>query len=144
MGTDTQIQAEEVTTEEESTTVTAQAKSDKVITQADFDREIKNRLARQKSTFDKEKEGWETERSGLTATNDKLSKIVVERYIAQMTKDFSPFALEIFNKLPLDEQLETLDKPEAVESLKKPVITSTPRASDKQKEFVPHKVERVI
>jgi len=138
MDDETKQNAEDVTAEDKST-VTQQDKSAKTFTQEELDRQIKERLGRQKSSFDKEKETWDTEKTtyqtDLQFYEEQLGKV-----IDAQTSDWDAVTRDLFNSLSVKERMEKLaDEKFVAQVRRKNTIPETPK-SNKDHSNLPAKV----
>jgi len=132
-------------TEEESTAENAgkkTTKDSKLFTQADMDRVVKDRLAREKKENSKLSESWESEKAELTSQIESYEKIV-KGIVDAKKSDIPENFRKLFDKLSIQEQFDWLNDP-ANKLADKKTIPTTPNASDSSKEQSIKPVKRLF
>ena len=126
-------EATETETTEETTPDTQQAQKGKTFTQEELNKIVAKEKAAQKKAADRDKQTWDavetTLRGDVTFYEEKFKSI-----IATQTADFDPITAELFNSLPIREQLEKLSNEDFLAKVRrKNTIPTTPKSTTDNK-----------
>lgn len=128
-----QTEATEDTTTDETSTDTQQTKAGRMFSQEELNKVVAKEKAALKKAADRDKQIWEAAennlRSDLTFYEEKFKAI-----IATQTADFDPITLDLFNALPIREQMEKLsDEAFVAKVRRKNTIPETPKSTGNNK-----------
>lgn len=124
-----QTEATETETVEEGTGTDQTKTAEKTFTQSELNKIVAREKASWKKSADRDRQLWEAAESNLRG-DVQFYEEKFKAIIATQTADFDPITLDLFNALPIREQMEKLsDEAFLAKVRRKNVIPETPKSN---------------